>query len=95
MSYRLSSKAEDDIIAIFIEDAREFGIKQAQKYLSLLSDVLDLLDKNPKLAQQRFEINPPVRIYPFQAHLIIYLIDTSNNILIVRVRPQREDWVNN
>ena len=94
MSYTLSSKAEDDVVSIFVEGAREFGIDQAQAYHLSLSNVFELLSKNPELAQQRFEINPPVRIYPFQSHLIVYLIDDSD-ILVIRVRHQREDWANN
>ena len=94
MSYTLSSKAEDDVVSIFVEGAREFGIDQAQAYHLSLSNVFELLSKNPELAQQRFEINPPVRIYPFQSHLIVYLIDDSD-ILVIRVRHQKEDWANN
>ena len=94
MSYTLFSKAEDDIISIFVEGAREFGIDQAQAYHLSLSNIFELLSKNPELAQQRYEINPPVRIYPFQSHLIVYLIDDSD-ILVIRVRHQKEDWANN
>ena len=92
MSYSLSAKAEEDVISIFIEGGKEFGVNQAQAYHLSLSNTFELLSQNPELAQQRFEISPPVRIYPFQSHLIVYLVDGSNNILVVRVRHQKEDW---
>jgi len=92
MSYSLSTEAEEDIISIFIEGGKEFGVNQAQAYHLSLSNTFELLSQNPELAQQRFEINPPVRIYPFQSHLIVYLVDSSNNILVVRVRHQKEGW---
>lgn len=93
MSYSLSAKAEEDIIEIFVEGAKTFGVDQAQAYHAALSNILELLNNNPELAQQRFEINPPIRIYPFKSHLVIYLVDDSN-ILVVRVRHQKEDWIN-
>ena len=93
MSYSLSAKAEEDVISIFIEGGKEFGVNQAQAYHLSLSNTFELLSQNPELAQQRFEINPPVRIYPFQSHLIVYLVDGSNNILVVRIRHQKEDWL--
>ncbi len=93
MSYFLSAKAEEDIISIYIKGAREFGVDQAQTYHDSLSSLFELLNKNPELAQQRFEINPPVRIYPYKAHLIVYIVDNTNNVLIIRVRHQKEGWL--
>ncbi len=95
MSYSLTVKAEEDIINIFVDGARNFSIKQAENYHTSIYQAFELLDKNPKLATQRFEINPPIRIYPFKSHLIVYLINESNNLLIVRVCHQKEDWINN
>ncbi|MBT5784092.1 MAG: type II toxin-antitoxin system RelE/ParE family toxin [Candidatus Thioglobus sp.] len=42
MSYSLSSKAEEDIVEIFIDGAKEFGVDQAQAYHALLSNAFEL-----------------------------------------------------
>lgn len=91
MSYSLTSKAGEDIVGIFIAGANQFGIDQAEEYHTSVYKVFELLSKNTELGQQRFVINPPVRIYPYRSHLIVYIVNNSQ-ILIIRVRHQREDW---
>ena len=92
MSYKLSRKAEDDLIEMYIEGVARFGAAQADQYHSEIGQMLDLLSKNPRMARERIEISPPVRIHPFQSHLIVYLIENNNDILIVRIRHGHEDW---
>lgn len=92
MAYRLSRKAVDDIIAIHGEGLRLFGDEQAEKYHTGMEKVFQLLADNPELARERREIVPPVRVHPYGAHLIVYLIENSGDILIVRVRHGSEDW---
>lgn len=92
MSYKLSRKAEDDLIGIYIEGVARFGAVQADQYHSEIGQMLDLLSENPRMARERIEISPPVRIHPFQSHLVVYLIENNNDILIVRIRHGHEDW---
>ena len=47
------------------------------------------------MARERTEISPPVRIHPSGSHVIVYLIEEAENILIVRVRHGREDGLPN
>ena len=47
MAYRLSKKAEDDIIRIYREGAVLFGGEQAERYHFELSAVFDLIAANP------------------------------------------------
>ena len=89
--YRLTQKAEDDIIRIHAEGIRMFGAKQAWQYHDELEKVFRILAENPKIGRERHEILPPVRIHPHKAHVIVYLIDASG-VLIVRVRHAHEDW---
>lgn len=92
MSYRLTRVAEDDIIRIYLDGARLFGPEQAERYHHELESVFDLIGHNPKLARQRHEITPPVRIHPHRSHLIVYLDDEHGGVLILRVRHSHEDW---
>jgi len=52
------------------------------------------LSENPEATREREDINPPVRIYPFGSHLIVYSIRPDQNIFVLRVRHAREDWAN-
>jgi len=94
MTYSLSQKADEDIIAVYIEGIRKFGAKQTEKYYDELEQTFQLLSSSPRLARERLEITPPVRIHPFRSHIIIYTLDEKDNIFILRIRHRREDWKN-
>lgn len=95
MSYRLSRKAEDDLIDIYIEGVARFGVRQADLYHSEIGKMFDLLAENPRMARERFEITPFVRVHPFQSHLIVYLIENNDDVFIIRIRHAHEDWQGN
>ena len=92
MGYRLTQKAEEDIIRIYREGVILFGANQAERYHFELEALFQLLADNPKLARERTEISPPVRVHPHKAHLIVYLVEDGGDVLIVRVRHGHEDW---
>jgi len=92
MTYRLTGKAVEDIIAVYWEGVRLFGTAQAEKYHAGMEQVFRLLSDHPELARERKEITPPVRIHPYGAHLIVYIVERNRDILIVRVRHGHEDW---
>ena len=92
MAYTLSSRAEDDLIEIYIEGASRFGVYQADHYLGKIEEMMGLLSENPRAAHVRPEISPPVRIHPFQSHLIVYMVDDNDDIFVIRIRHDHEDW---
>ncbi|TRC71024.1 type II toxin-antitoxin system RelE/ParE family toxin [Mesorhizobium sp. WSM4307] len=92
MGFRLSVAAEEDIIAIAEEGMRLFGAEQAGLYHEQMFAILDLIAANPRMARERHEISPPMRIHPFKAHLVVYRIEADGHILIVRIRHGHEDW---
>ncbi|MFC3165602.1 type II toxin-antitoxin system RelE/ParE family toxin [Ciceribacter thiooxidans] len=95
MSVGLSVEAEEDIIAIAEQGVRMFGAGQAKRYHDELFALLGLLAANPRIARERDEINPPVRIHPFKAHLVVYRIEDDETISVIRVRHEHEDWASN
>jgi len=93
MRFSLSVEAEEDIIAIAEQGIRMFGTAQARRYHDDLFAVLDLMAANPRMAREREEISPPVRIHPFKAHLIVYRIEEDGAIFLIRIRHEHENWV--
>lgn len=91
MRFSLSVEAEEDIIAIAEQGVRMFGRAQARGYHDELFAVLDLIAANPRMAREREEISPPVRIRPFKAHLIVCRIEENGAIFVIRIHGH-EDW---
>lgn len=93
MGYHLSRKAEQDLIEIFLDATERFGLLQAEAYHDLLANTFEFLADNPKVARQREEIDPPVRIHPVQAHVVVYHVEADGEIFVIRVRHGHEDWM--
>lgn len=91
MSYRLSFRADADLVAIYRYSFDHFGADAADAYFGKLAAAFDLLAEFPEIGRERSEIDPPVRIHPVGHHIVVYLAD-EEGVLIVRVRHQREDW---
>ncbi len=91
MTYRTTLEADRDIIEIYVLGAQHFGVAQSDRYVDELFDTFELLAENPQMARERRELNPPMRLHPFHAHLIAYLV-RDGDILIVRVLHGRQDW---
>lgn len=95
MAFRLSVAAEEDIISIAADGVRLFGSAQARRYHDELFAVFALIAANPRMARERTELSPPMRIHPFKAHLVVYRVEADGDILVVRVRHGHEDWISN
>ena len=91
MKYRTTVEADQDIAEIYVLGADQFGVRQSERYIEDLFSTFELLARNPHMARERRELNPPMRLHPHHAHIIAYLI-REEDILIVRVLHGREDW---
>lgn len=92
MAYRLSRKAEDDIIQIYVAGVEAFGADQAETYHEGLERTFGLLAEFPLAAPKRVELSGAPRVHPYKSHIIIYRLDGAD-IFILRVRHAREDWI--
>lgn len=63
MSYRLSRKAEEDILQIYLAGVGEFGVRQAERYHEGLERAFIFLSNFPRAAPERLELNPPSRVH--------------------------------
>ena len=91
MTYRTTRQADQDIIDIYFYGCRQFGVEQAERYHEGLAAILDLIAHNPYMARERPEFTPPVRLYPYRSHLIVYRLDDAG-VLVVRILHGRQDW---
>jgi toxin ParE1/3/4 len=91
MRYRLTERADDDVIEIFVSGVREFGERQAARYHAALVEAFEFVAAHPLAARERKEYVPPVRMHFIGAHVVAYVVD-EDHVLIVRVLHGRQDW---
>ncbi|MBL4853476.1 MAG: type II toxin-antitoxin system RelE/ParE family toxin [Robiginitomaculum sp.] len=89
--YRISKAAQADLIKIAQYGDENYGIERSNQFRDQLKKQFEILAQNPRLFRERWELSPPVRICPFKPYVILYKI-TQAEIIIVRVRHEREDW---
>jgi toxin ParE1/3/4 len=92
MGYRLSADADRDIEGMFADGIVAFGMDAAWEYRGRLYRTLDLLAENPRMGAARRGSRTKARVHPFGAHVILYR-EVRGGILVLRIRPQRENWV--
>ncbi|WP_417494493.1 type II toxin-antitoxin system RelE/ParE family toxin [Maricaulis sp.] len=92
MRYRLTRAAEADLVGIYREGAKQFGVARAEAYFAALIASFERLAANPHMARLRMEIDPPVRIHACGSHVVIYREADAARIEILRVRHGHEDW---
>lgn len=95
MNYRLTRRAAEDVRKIYRRGVETFGEAQAEAYHIHLEHVFTLIAENPRMARERSEIRPPVRVHPTGSHLVIYSIKPSGDVLIIAVPNASEDWQDN
>lgn len=80
----LRPAAEQDLMQIWRDGAGRWGVEQADRCADAMFAIFDLLVAFPELARERTEFQPPVRIHPANAHLVIYRLDRGA-VDIIRV----------
>jgi len=89
--YRLSVEASEDIIAVYIQSHDQFGPRQADRYQDELEALFNRLAASPGVARLRTDYDPPIRVFTFKAHVVIY-DEEPEGVMIQRVRHGHEDW---
>lgn len=88
---RLKSAALADLQAIWNFGAENWSAAPAENYARGLGQVFDLLCDQPMLARLRQEFTPPLRLYRYQSHVIVYDLNESD-LIILRVVHSRAHW---
>ena len=82
--WRLRPAAEDDLRDIWRYGAAQWGPDQADRYADALFAVFDLLAEFPEMARLQEVFDPPVRLHPSRAHLVIYR-EAAPGIEVIRI----------
>ena len=91
MGIRLTTSAQRDIYRIAAEGLERFGEHQVAKYQTGLNNALVFLSDYPYAAAEHREYKPPVRIYPYEAHVIIFEV-SDGDVVVLAICHAREDW---
>lgn len=87
----LTPAAQRDLDGIWDYTAEVWSPAQAEKYLIGVQERFANICISPNISRERQEFDPPVRIYPYRSHLIIYRA-TFETISILRVVHARQNW---
>ncbi len=88
--FRVSNRAIEDLRAIGRYTQERWGEEQRRKYLDGLDDAFQSLSEFPRMAPEREDFDPPIRIHHHEKHLIIYSVE-EDRVLIVRILHQSMD----
>jgi toxin ParE1/3/4 len=89
--YRFTPAAVQDLEDIWEFSAQRWSPVQADKYLTRMVSAFERIAANPRMVRERREYTPPVRVYRYESHVIIFM-DEADHIAIIRVRHGSEDW---
>ena len=89
-AFRVTRAAQADIKKIGRYTEEHWGPAQRRLYLNGLNERFAVLAASPTIAAERRNFAPPVRIHPYEKHLIVYIIE-DGGIVIVRVLHQSMD----
>jgi toxin ParE1/3/4 len=91
LELRLTPRAERDVEDIWIHTATEWSVRQAEHYVDELEATLRRLCEQPLIARERSEVDPPVRLYPSGAHIVLYRAG-DQYLDVIRILGARQNW---
>ncbi len=87
-TFRLSRRAETDLLEIGSYTFRRRGAEQAGRYLNELEGHCRMLADSPQLGRNSDEIRPGLRCLEHGRHVVFYRVE-AKGVLVVRILHQR------
>jgi toxin ParE1/3/4 len=72
---RFSPEAHRDLDDIYVYGTLTYGLAHTDDYANGLLATIERLGANPRIARERDEVRPPIRLLTYRAHNICYDID--------------------
>ena len=91
MELEITFEAEQDLDDIWFFSSEKWSAETADAYLDALFDVFDMISTYPEMGSLRTSVAPPVRLYPYRSHNILYR-NTSTHVSILRIVHGHRDW---
>jgi len=91
MKYRISSKAQSDLINIWEFTFDNWSIDQADRYYNLIIDKIKDICKKPDLGRNYNHVRKDYWGINVKSHIIFYKIGDVGIIEIIRILHQRMD----
>jgi toxin ParE1/3/4 len=88
--FRLSARAEVDLLDIYEYTESTFGTYQAEAYHAGLERTFDLLANFPRIGASVDDIASGFRRFRFQAHVVFYSEDHDGVVIRVILHHSRE-----
>ncbi|WP_426122560.1 type II toxin-antitoxin system RelE/ParE family toxin [Pararhizobium sp. PWRC1-1] len=86
ISYTLTERAEDDLLALFLDGIEMFGLSQARRYKDELEHCFQLIASRPQMGRLAPSIGEGVRRHVHQSHITLY---EEAPVVILAVVPAR------
>jgi toxin ParE1/3/4 len=87
----LSPKARADLSAIWDYTAETWDIDQAERYVRLIAEALELVAASPLLGRSCDHIREGYRKYPAGSHVLFYRL-TDDVVDVVRILHRQMDF---
>ena len=81
-SYRLSPKAEEDLISIALYGIIEWGEERSNTYVESLYERFSWLAERPEIGRTRGEIKQGYKSWIHQQHVIFYTVNNKTIYII-------------
>lgn len=92
MVYKITVRAEQQIIDAYLYGYQTFGAEQAERYAQQLERCFDLLAANPHMAPTRDGYAEPLRVHHHAKHVVVYrVLEDSGDISILAVLREESD----
>lgn len=92
MHFKLSTQASHDVEGIYLYGFINFGEEQADLYSLRMQKCIGMICANSEIGRLDVRVNPAVRRFDFESHVIFYDIE-ADSILIIRVLHRSMDFV--
>lgn len=90
-NYKLTRRAVDDLSKIWLYTYEIWSERQADKYYSLLIDAIRELSTKPEIGRSYSSVESGLRGVKVGRHIIFYLIESNQEILVVRILHEQMD----
>ena len=89
--FKISRKAEVDLVKIWDYTKFRWSKNQANKYLSLIFDGIKFISKNPSTGKPCNDIREDYFKFPIESHIVFYKQTSKKEIEVIRLLHKSAD----